>query len=478
MSITFNNTVYATGFVGEDDGQPSTGFGLDNVSTTSITVNGTVTQVGDAVTVTGLLPGSGDTGNTATTNTLYVTQYDNSGMILLANYNPATGPVPAAPFRYVLSNTGLAARQRVTFASDPALTSGTGTNVYQVTCFASGTLIRTAQGDVAVEDLAIGDLVVTSTGTHRPIRWIGHRTTKDCRNHPDAPSLMPVRIAAHAMGPDKPSRDLYVSPGHAMCFDVVEEVLVLAGSLINGTTVQQVEVDEVTYWHVELDSHDILVSENVPAESYMDMGHRGFFREADVIDIKALPDGTDASRRTHADFCRPVHLDGPVVDAVRLHMGKRAKAAGWAFDDSDALAGLHLVVDGRRVEPELRDLSARFLLPAEAKAVWLVSETNVPAAVGASSDLRALGVCVGKIVIEDGFKPSTVEADDPRLGAGFHDVEQGPQRWTCGRARLPASLWEGCRGSFFLRVELTRPALGRWIAPGVAVHEERIALAG
>ena len=241
---------------------------------------------------------------------------------------------------------------------------------------------------------------------------------------------------------------------------------------------QQVEVDEITYWHVELDSHDVVIAENVPAESYMDMGHRGFFHEADVIDFKALPDGTDASLRTHADFCRPVHLDGPVVDAVRMHMGKRAKAAGWTFDDSDALAGLHLMVDGRRVEPELRDLSARFVLPAEAKAVWLVSETNVPAAVGSGADLRTLGVCVGKIVIEDGFKPLIVAADDPRLGAGFHDVEQGPQRWTCGRARLPASLWEGCRGSFFLRVELTRPALGRWIAPGVAVHEKRIALAG
>ncbi len=52
-----------------------------------------------------------------------------------------------------------------------------------VACYCTGTLIRTARGDVAVEDLAAGDLVVTASGAHRPIRWIGHQQL-DCRNHP------------------------------------------------------------------------------------------------------------------------------------------------------------------------------------------------------------------------------------------------------------------------------------------------------
>ena len=57
MSISFNNVVYPTGYVGEDDGQPTgAGFGIDNVSTNPITINGTVSQVGDSVTATGLLP--------------------------------------------------------------------------------------------------------------------------------------------------------------------------------------------------------------------------------------------------------------------------------------------------------------------------------------------------------------------------------------------------------------------------------------
>ena len=45
-------------------------------------------------------------------------------------------------------------------------------------------------------------------------------------------------------------------------------------ALVNGTTITQVEVDEVTYWHVELDSHDVILAEGPPAESYLEMGNR------------------------------------------------------------------------------------------------------------------------------------------------------------------------------------------------------------
>ena len=108
-------------------------------------------------------------------------------------------------------------------------------------CFAGGTLIRTADGDAPVEALTIGDLVMTVSGEARPIRWIGHRAL-DCRHHPRPHESYPIRIAAHAFGGSRPSRDLFVSPGHAICVDV----LIPASGLVNGSTVQQVEVDEVT----------------------------------------------------------------------------------------------------------------------------------------------------------------------------------------------------------------------------------------
>ncbi len=76
-------------------------------------------------------------------------------------------------------------------------------------CYCAGTLILTEHGEVPVERLATGDRVVTAAGAHRPIRWIGHRTV-DLRGHPNPAAVQPIRIAAHAFGENKPSRDLFV----------------------------------------------------------------------------------------------------------------------------------------------------------------------------------------------------------------------------------------------------------------------------
>ena len=329
-------------------------------------------------------------------------------------------------------------------------------------CFVAGTLIQTARGNVAIEALAVGDLVVTSVGVERPTRWLGHRTV-DCRRHPRPHEVMPIRVAAHAFGEGRPARELRVSPGHAICVDVVGEVLIPAAALVNGTTIVQEPVESVTYWHVELDGgHDVVFAETLPCESYLDMDNRGFFAETGVTALHALP---DARAVTHAAFCRPFHGGGPVVAFVCERLAARSPDLGWRLEEAP-FANLHLVVDGRRLEPETNELVARFTVPADAKEVWLVSETSVPAEIGLAPDLRALGVCVSRLVVDDGFgSPRTIAADDPWLCVGFHHLEDGPQRWTAGRARLPAELWHGCRGSFFLRVDLTRPALPRWVAP-------------
>ena len=202
-----------------------------------------------------------------------------------------------------------------------------------VVCFASGTRIRSALGSRTVEDLVLGDIIVTASGAQRPIRWVGHRTI-DCRRHPRPAEVMPVRIAAHAFGPNKPARDLYVSPGHAICIDMLGGVLIPAGSLVNGSTIVQVDVESVTYWHVELDEHEIILAEELPSESYLEMGNRDFFAENVTVALAASP---DTPIRTHADFCRPYYAEGSLVDAVRARLHTRA-AASDCGQDRDAVA--------------------------------------------------------------------------------------------------------------------------------------------
>ncbi len=214
----------------------------------------------------------------------------------------------------------------------------------------------------------------TASGELRPVKWIGHRDL-DFRRHPDPRPAFPVRIAAAAFGPNRPSQDLYLSSGHSVCVDLVGEVFIPAGYLINGATIAQIEVDEVSFWHVELDSHDVLLANNLPAESYMAMGNRGFFEERRGL----LPAIEEECKRTHADFCRPVVLDGPVLAFARQRLQTRAEAIGWTPEhDPD----LRLHVDGQVHRPLSDGDTAVFMFPAAARDVRLASTTFVPAHIG------------------------------------------------------------------------------------------------
>ena len=204
-----------------------------------------------------------------------------------------------------------------------------------ITCFVAGTQIRKPEGDVAVETLHIGDLVLTTSGESRPIKWIGHRVIH-CRQHPDPAAVYPIRIAAGAFGPNRPSQDLRVSSSHSIGVDLVGEVLIPAGVLVNGATIAPVEVEEVSYWHVELESHDILIANNLPAESYLEAANRGFFEEAGptvaVFQPKVAQDPVQ--------FCRPFVTEANVLAFVRQRLTARAEAIGWSSHARPRVAAL------------------------------------------------------------------------------------------------------------------------------------------
>ena len=71
-----------------------------------------------------------------------------------------------------------------------------------------------------------------------------------------------------------PCRDLLLSPDHAV---FVDNVLIPIKHLINGKTIVQQQTNEVTYYHIELGEHDVLLADGMPAESYLENGDRGAF---------------------------------------------------------------------------------------------------------------------------------------------------------------------------------------------------------
>ena len=131
----------------------------------------------------------------------------------------------------------------------------------------AGTMIRTPDGEVAVETLKHGDLVLTTDGVAKPVSWLGRQTVS--MFFADPLRSLPIRIKAGALAENVPSRDLLVSPDHAL---LVDGVMIQAGALVNGTFNRaRNKVPKVfTYYHVELDDHSLILAENTPAETFVD----------------------------------------------------------------------------------------------------------------------------------------------------------------------------------------------------------------
>ncbi len=218
-------------------------------------------------------------------------------------------------------------------------TAGSGTDVTAVApCYCSGSLIQTEAGEVPVETLKIGDRVVTASGAIRPIKWIGRRSYSG-RFARGSKDILPIRIRQGALDKNTPRRDLMVSPHHALYLD---GVLIEACDLINGVSIVQAEsVESVTYIHIELDTHDIILAEGAPAESFVDDDSRMIFHNAH--DYRALyPDEASKPPR----YCAPRLRDGYAVEAARRRIEARAGLVMPEISANLALRGYIDRVDG------------------------------------------------------------------------------------------------------------------------------------
>jgi subtilisin family serine protease len=185
-----------------------------------------------------------------------------------------------------------------------------------VPCFARGTRIRTPRGETPVEHLRPGDMVLTRAGAARAVRWIGRRAYA-ARFVAASRAIQPIRIRPGALGPGMPRRDLFLSPLHALWFETgTGPVLVPAAALANGASIRSCPAfGDVQYLHLELDSHDVLLAEGAPAESFIDCDSRALFAHA------------EGAPATAARPCAPRIEDGPALEAIRA---KLAALAGLA----------------------------------------------------------------------------------------------------------------------------------------------------
>ena len=289
-------------------------------------------------------------------------------------------------------------------------------------CFAAGTRLATPDGDVPVETLAAGDAVLTAAGMPAEVRWVGHRHL-DCARQPRPEEVWPVRIAAGAFGERQPARDLWLSPDHAV---FVAGCLIPVRHLLNGRTIAQQPRADVTYFHVELARHDVLLAEGLPCESYLDTGNRSAFANGGAA-VQLHPDFSRSVWDARA--CARLVLEGAEVTAARRRLLRRAVALGHRRTNDP---GLRALADGRAVPSARQGRVWHIGLPAGTSHLCLLSRTWIPAHTRPTdTDTRKLGVAIRRLWL-DGRQ---VALDSPGLAAGWHAPELG-WRWTDGAADL------------------------------------------
>jgi hypothetical protein len=401
VPITFTNTIYGPGRWGVIYMFHHLGT-VDYVSDDRIVLNGTIGQIGDTV---------GVIYNDAS-YTFTVTAYDNAGALVLQFGSSL----------YVVSNTDLARGQVLSLTTD-------GPGEYAPPpCFAEGTRLLTRNGEVPVEELQPGDdVVAVLSGQFLPVIWVGRRTV-DCAAEDRPAEMWPIRVRAHAFGPGRPHRDLYLSPDHAVH---VDGMLVPIRYLENGATILRERRDRITYFHVELARHDIVLSEGLGSESYLDTGNRDDFVRLRRTAGETAEQAEAAARQVWAERgCLPLVHEGAALRTVRTKLAARAAALGHAASDDPRL----LVHAGGRDHHGRFDGEAwHFDLGAQRDDARLVSTAFVPAVLAPhAADRRCLGLPVTRLMADGRIVP----LHHPALHRGWHLPERH-LRWTAGDAALP-----------------------------------------
>ncbi|QCE34906.1 Hint domain-containing protein [Acetobacteraceae bacterium] len=342
-------------------------------------------------------------------------------------------------------------------------------------CYLEGTRILTPEGYRLIETLKPQDHVMvaegdgTQKGRSLPLKWVGKKRVwiepeADSLNLPDEESYS-VKISKGAFSENVPERDLWVTPEHCFLFN---GKFIPIRMLVNGKTIAY-DYDRLhyTYFHLETESHSILIAEGALGESYLDTGNRAGFvavlephREGNAVVFcmpprTSLPslerswDDAAAPLDVSCDFAEPLwhrlakhagqdHFEGRAISKdpqIKLVWEENGQQKSVSFASKEEVeGGMSYLFDVSKLAGISQfSIASRTSRPCDIVGPFL-------------DDRRHLGILVQKIYLlgKEGERCEVKGWSDSPEAEGWNNVENGILRWTAGKAlvELPQEMME------------------------------------
>jgi len=320
------------------------------------------------------------------------------------------------------------------------LSDGPGNSTIFAVCFLAGTLIRTPEGERAVETIAPGDLVyVYHNGCQevQRVTWVGQRSVECTESARFEPTDYPVRVSAGALGDGVPYKDLLITPEHCLYLD---GALIPARMLVNGRSItHDTSLTRYSYYHIETQTHATVMADGMLSETYLDTGNRdGLGSGRGGI----APGATAEVSQSQTVMAAPLDVSRAFVEPIWNRLARRAGVERIGRLTGKTTPRLHLRTEAGEILQAVRENDGChvFHLPEGCSTVHICSPAARPSEVIGPfvDDRRMLGVLIGAMTLYAPDGATEIDVRDFLYHArGWHAAEGRAQRWTNGCAVLP-----------------------------------------
>ncbi|QNT77599.1 Hint domain-containing protein [Entomobacter blattae] len=381
---------------------------------------------------------------TETSNPTYTNVVNNANLRVQATSNSGSSVVALQPsgrpnYSFRLPTVGF---DTILFAaagstlSDGQTTAFYGDNAAELKCFLSGTLIETTSGWRAVDEIEVGDQVITyvdGNTVSRSVVWVGSSNVKASADN------FLIRIVRNALADNVPSSDLYVTEEHCLFFD---GNFVPARMLVNGSSISRVyDMDTFRVYHIELEEHAVINAQGVMTESYLHTDN--------LYNLKSVGKVTKlhASRQVWGvDSAAPLNTERGFVEPIYRFLEQRAVSLGMeqkvvsvetTYDPSLSF----ITSSGKDLYFSRKNNWVFVTIPQGVNEVYVksnsvkLSEMEGPFV----DDRRNLGVLVGKVLQVTNEEIADINIFESGQGNGWYICSKSAN-WTNGYSKISLEL--------------------------------------